>query len=536
MLAIRGATFLQVVRRSLLLAVIAAILAPAGASAASLVPLAPSSSWGSEPVHAASPPGDPRLFVVERGGAVRIVTDGVLRPTPFLTVPNVDTGGERGLLSIAFAPDYAASGLFYVFTVAKAPDAFGGAGGDLRVVEYRRSAADPSLADPASARLVLAQSHSAASNHNGGQLMFGPDGYLYVTMGDAAVSSNAQTLTNDLGKVLRMDPGKAPFAVPPSNPFVGTPGARPEIYAFGLRNPFRASFAPNGDLVLPDVGQGAWEEVNIGRANGTPAATTLVGANLGWPTCEGFCSTPNPSFADPFFQYAHGPSGETTGCAIIGGYVVRDPSFPGLSGRYLYGDLCRSDLRSLDLSAPGGDPRPAGLSLPSGESLLSFGEDGRGCVYVMTTATVYRVAAGPDAGAACTQTPPAGGSSTPTDTTKPSLSLSAHHRQRLRHALRLFASCGEACALSATGHLRSAAAGSSAVIGSALKPIAAQAATGQSVRLSLPLKHGPFLKAKGALRRGSKVSLRVTVSAADSSGNVSQETFRIRLSPPPRRR
>jgi glucose/arabinose dehydrogenase len=535
MLAIRGATFLQVVRRSVLLAVIAAILAPASASAASLVALAPSSSWGSEPIHAASPPGDPRLFVVERGGAVRVVRDGVLRATPFLTVPNVDTSGERGLLSIAFAPDYATSGLFYVFTVAKAPDTFGGAAGDLRVVEYRRSAANPDLADPASARLVLAQPHAGPTNHNGGQLAFGPDGFLYVTIGDAAVSSNAQTLSNDLGKVLRIDPGKAPFAVPPSNPFVGTPGARPEIYALGLRNPFRASFAPNGDLVLPDVGQGAWEEVNLGRATGTAAATTLAGANLGWPTCEGVCAPANPSFVDPVFQYGHSATpSPTTGCAIIGGYVVRDPSFPGLSGRYLYGDLCRPDLRTLDLGAPGGDPRPAGLSLPSGESLLGFGEDGRGCVYAMTTATAYRVATGPDAGAACTQAPPAG-PSIPPDTARPALSLRAGHRQRLR-ALRLFAGCDEACALSVTGHLRFAAAGSSAATGSALEPAVARAAAGESVRLSLLLKHGPFVKARGALRRGSKVRLLVTASAADSSGNVSQETVRIRLSRSSRQR
>ncbi len=244
------------------LAVAAALLAlPGTAGAAALVPLAPGSAWGSSPVDATSPPGDSRLFVVERSGTVRIVADGTLLPEPFLTVPNVATGGERGLLSIAFSPDYATSGLFYVFTVANTPDAFGGEEGDLRVLEYRRSATDPNRADPASARLVLSQEHHSANNHNGGQLMFGPEGLLYVTMGDGANGSNSQSLATDLGKILRIDPrlqpGGAPFGVPPSNPFVGVAGAKPEIYALGLRNPFRASFAPDGDLVLPDVGNSA---------------------------------------------------------------------------------------------------------------------------------------------------------------------------------------------------------------------------------------------------------------------------------------
>jgi glucose/arabinose dehydrogenase len=530
------------VRRSLLLAAISVLLAlPARASAAALVPLTPSASWGSTPVHAASPPGDPRLFVVERGGVVRVVENGILLPIPFLTVPNVDTIGERGLLSIAFAPDYATSGLFYVFTVAKAPDGFGGSAGDLRVLEYRRSTVDPNLADPTSPRLVLAQPHPGASNHNGGQLMFGPDGYLYVTMGDGgATPANAQSLANDLGKILRIDPreqpGAAPYGIPASNPFAG-PGVRPEIYAYGLRNPYRASFSPAGDLILPDVGSVTWEEVNLGKATATE---TLAGANLGWPICEGLCSPPKAGLTDPFFQYGHAPTGETSGCAIVGGHVVRDPSFPGLSGRYLYGDFCRADLRTLDLGVPGGDPRPAGLSLPAGESLLGFGEDGRGCLYVASSATVYRVAVAPNAGSVCTQilpavpTPPPGTTvAQPPDTSKPVLSLSARHRQRLRRALHLFAACDEPCALSVTGFLSVTGARASAATGSALKPAVVSAVPGESVRLPLRLKPNPFVKAKGVLREGRKVHLRVTVTAADSSGNGSEKPFRIKLSPPP---
>jgi glucose/arabinose dehydrogenase len=528
-------------RWSVLLGVIlATALLPAAAPAATLVPLAPSSSWESMPIAAASPPGDPRVFVVERGGGVRIVEDGELKATPFLTVPNVDTNGERGLLSIAFAPGYATSGLFYVFVVAAGSDALDPAGmvGDLRVIEYRRSASNPDLADPASARLVLKYPHSA-TNHNGGQLAFGPDGFLYVTMGDGATPSNAQALANDLGKVLRIDPrdppGAATFSVPPSNPFIATAGARPEIYALGLRNPFRASFAPDGDLILPDVGETTWEEVNVGRATATPAATTLAGANLGWPICEGACTPPNASLVDPLFQYGHSlVPAETTGCAIIGGYVVRDPSLSGLTGRYLYGDHCRQDLRTLDLDSAGADPRPAGVSIPpGGGELLGFGEDGRGCVYAMTDVTAYRVAESPTAGTACPE-PRAGGpdgsSATATDSTAPRLSLTGARRQRLRRTLRVFATCDEACSLQASAALELSAAKGSA----SAQPIVTtgSGAAGVRARLQLKLPRAVFKRAKLAQSRGRKVAARVTVTATDLSGNSSRKTLRVRLSPP----
>ena len=140
------------------------------------------------------------------------------------------------------------------------------------------------------------------------------------------------------------------------------------IYAIGLRNPYRASFGPNGELVVADVGEGTWEEVDVGSPTGTPAATTLAAANLGWPICEGRCEPAKSGMTDPVFQYPHsGPSEETTGCAILGGYVVRDPQLTGLTGRYLYGDLCRPDLRTLNLGHPGADPQPAGISIPQGD-------------------------------------------------------------------------------------------------------------------------------------------------------------------------
>jgi glucose/sorbosone dehydrogenase len=520
----------------LLLTIAATLALPAVAPAASLVPIAPGSAWSGTPVHAASPPGDARLFVVELQGAVRLVKEGGLQATPFLTVPNVDIDGERGLLSIAFSPDYATSGLFYVFTVAAGPDALdpSGSEGDLRVVEYRRSSSNPDLANPASARLVLKQPHSSTASHNGGQLAFGPDGLLYITTGDAADSSNSQSLANDLGKVLRIDPrdppGEATFSVPPSNPFVATMGTRPEIYSLGLRNPYRASFGPGGDLIVPDVGQESWEEVNLGRAAGAATATTLAGANLGWPICEGVCMPPNPSYVDPIFQYSHGPGPtETTGCAIIGGYVVRDPALVGLTGRYLYGDFCRSDLRTLDLDAAA-DPQPAGLSIPpEGGSLFGFGEDGRGCVYVMGGVTVYRVAASPTAGAACLATMASNPATTAADATPPRLRLTAR-RQRLRRFVQLFAICNEACALRAAGTLRISAARASALP----RLIVATRSTrgGEWVRLRMRLPNSPFAQARQAARDGRKVVARIAVTATDPSGNRSRKALRIRLIAP----
>jgi hypothetical protein len=430
-----------------------------------------------------------------------------------------------------------------VFTVAKEADELEPAAqpGQIRIVEYRRSA-DPDVADPASARLVLARDHSAG-NHNGGQIMFGPEGLLYITIGDNADGSNAQTSLNDFGKILRIDPrdpdgaGPAAFSVPDSNPYKSLKGGTLPIYAIGLRNPYRASFGPSGELVVADVGEGSWEEIDVGGPTGTPASTTFRGANLGWPICEGRCEPAKPELTDPVFQYPHkGPSEGTTGCAVLGGYVVRDQRLAGFTGRYIYGDLCRTDLRTLDLGAPGADPQPAGISIPSGE-LRGFGEDSRGCVYVLTTETAYRVAPSPDAGTVCPPPPPP---PTPVgDRIPPGLKLRAAKRQRLRRAVTVVATCDEPCSLAATGWVRTSGARASAVCTvkshrpgcpGGLKLVrSVSGSPGEPVKLRLRLRKRAFKHARKARMRGKRVKAAVTVTATDASANSATRSAGIVL-------
>lgn len=357
--------------RAAALTVAALLLLPGVAHGAGLVPLAPRAAWGSVPIHVAAPADDPRVFVAERGGAVRIVRGGVLQAQPFLVVPGVDASGERGLLSIAFPADFAASRRFYVFAVVS---------GEIRILEYR-AGADPDLADPASQRIVYALP-VVAGNHIGGQLAFGPDGRLYATIGDNAVRERAQDPASPFGKVLRLDPTATNAGVP-----------APEVWALGLRNPYRAAFTPDGSLVIGDVGEGTWEEVNV--ADG-------AGRNFGWPRCEGPCSPADPAFTDPVHVDGNPPS---RCAAVIGGVVVRDPDLDGLTGRYLFGDLCAAPLRSLDLAAAGADPRAEALTTMPGNDLLGFGEDAFGCVYVLADGVAYRVAADVAGGAACPRGP-----------------------------------------------------------------------------------------------------------------------------------
>ena len=520
---------------AVVLAVVAFASLATGALGEALVPL--DGPFASAPIYATGPPGDGRLFIVERDGQID-VRDGATMTT-FLTVPDVAVDGERGLLSMAFPPDYATSGLFYVFKVSSADN------GQLQIIEYRVAAGDPDRAEPGSARVVLRQDHDHANNHNGGQLQFGPDGDLYATLGDGGDTPEKGQNTNSLlGKVLRIDPraqsdGSA-YGIPSTNPFAGntrcgpSDGTQPcpEIFAYGLRNPFRASFDRlAGDFVVADVGENTWEEVSLGgltdRATGENG---LRGANLGWGECEGNFDAasvtdpcpPGVGQVPPFFSYPHEGNPARTGCAVIGGFVVRDPTLSTLNGRYLYGDLCRADLRTLDLGAGGPDPKPAGLVVLDHGSLLSFGEDARGCVYALADQRAYRVAASASDQFACPNpvTPafPGIAGSPPARTAPPTLRVARAVGAR-RGAVRVAVTCDEACDLTARGTLSFSRA---AAASSRLRTAHARADAGQRTTLTLRLSRAQRARA----RRAKRTIVHVTVTARDGAGNVA--TTRLR--------
>jgi glucose/arabinose dehydrogenase len=339
------------------------------------------------PVYLTSPPGDTgRQFVVEQAGRVMVVRGGRKLGTPFLDIRGqVTSGGEQGLLSIAFPPDYAQSGLFYVYFTDRS--------GQQRIVEYHRRDADH--ADPGSARLVLRMADSE-DNHNGGLLLFGPDDLMYVGTGDGGGGGdrhgrfgNAQNLGSLLGKILRIDPragGGAPYQVPGDNPFAGRAGARGEVYAYGLRNPWRFSFdRRTGDLTIGDVGQNAWEEIDfVRRGKGR-------GANFGWRPFEGRAryapGESAPGAVGPVIVRSHNAGN----CSITGGVIVRDPALAGLRGRYVFGDFCKGRIESARLST--GRARGVRRTSLKVSSLSSFGEDAQGRVYAISLdGPVYRIA------------------------------------------------------------------------------------------------------------------------------------------------
>jgi glucose/arabinose dehydrogenase len=342
------------------------------------------------PVYVTQAPGDPsRLFIVEQAGRIRVIRNGRTLPAPFLDVSGrITSGGEQGLLSVAFAPDYADSGRLYVDYTDQ--------DGDTRVVEYRRGAS-PDRADPGSARQVLFQ-QQPESNHNGGLLLFGPDGKLYVGFGDGGggndqhgARGNAQDLGTWLGKLLRIDPrpsGGRPYSVPADNPFAGRAGARPEIWSWGLRNPWRFSFdRATGDLTIGDVGQNAIEEIDFARRAGAGAG---AGDNFGWRPYEGrsriFPRERPRDVVFPVLEYRH----DGGGCSVTGGYVVRDRRLPALNGRYLYADFCQDTLRTARLRP--GSATQRGTLGPRVAGVTSFGEDLAGRVYVVAqSGPVYRI-------------------------------------------------------------------------------------------------------------------------------------------------
>jgi glucose/arabinose dehydrogenase len=331
-------------------------------------------------------PGDAsgRLFVVEQGGVVRIVDAGVVLPEPFLDISHlVGCCGERGLLSLAFHPHYAENGQFFVD--------YTDTNGDTVVARYQVAADDPERADAASATTILTVAQPAA-NHNGGLLLFGPrDGYLYVGLGDGGGGNgqNGQELDTLLGKLLRIDvavdsaPGELPYAIPPDNPFVAQPGARPEIWALGLRNPWRFSFdRSNGDLWIGDVGSALYEEVNW------QPGTSGGGENYGWNLMEGTeCREPGgcAGFTPPVSGFDR-----DEGCVVTGGYVYRGAAIPPLQGAYLFADYCDGTIWGLVADETGSWERRGPVE--TGLSISSFGEDAAGELYVVDLGgAIYRL-------------------------------------------------------------------------------------------------------------------------------------------------
>jgi glucose/arabinose dehydrogenase len=327
--------------------------------------------------------GSGRLFVVEQAGRIRIVRNGAVVDPPFLDIRDrIASGGERGLLGLAFAPLYPTDPrLFVDYTDLD---------GNTVVSSFRVPVTSPNRADTDSERVLL-QVDQPFPNHNGGGLAFGPDGDLYIGMGDGGSGGdplgNGQSLTTRLGKILRIRPG-APgpsgpaYTIPPDNPFADDPSAKPEIFAYGLRNPWRLSFdRTTGDLWIGDVGQGTWEEVDLIRA--TTARTPAP--NFGWNLMEGrHCYQADTCNQDgltlPVAEYDHGQ-----GCAIIGGYVGRDPDEPALYGGYVFGDDCSGDIWVLDSARA--ESRDPVLLLDSGHMISSFGEDEAGRLYLTDLAS-----------------------------------------------------------------------------------------------------------------------------------------------------
>lgn len=336
------------------------------------------------PVDLTSPAGDDRLFIVEQPGRIRIARGGSLLPEPFLDiVSRVESGGnEQGLLGLAFHPQFATNGYFYINFTARG-------GGHTRVERFRVSDADPDLADPASATPVLSF-EQPYRNHNGGQVLFGPDGMLYIPTGDGGSRGDPQNRALDpaslLGKMLRIDvDGGQPYAIPADNPYAGRTDGRPEIWAIGLRNPWRVAF-DDGHLYIADVGQNAYEEISVVPAD-------EPGLNFGWNELEGTHCYPSGSACEregtmlPVIEYPR-----SQGISITGGYVYRGDSVPALRGRYLYADFGQDWIRGfrLEAGAAVGDAR---LQVEGVRQISSFGQDGRGEMYVVAlSGEVYRLA------------------------------------------------------------------------------------------------------------------------------------------------
>jgi glucose/arabinose dehydrogenase len=340
----------------------------------------------SSPLYLTAPSGDlSRLFVVEQTGGIRIIKDGALLPTPFLDISTkITAGGEQGLLGLAFDPDYASTGRFVVH--------YTDTNGDTHLSQFTVSN-DPDVADPASEQIILT-ADQPYNNHNGGQVLFGPDGMLYLGLGDGGSEGDpqgrGQDLSDLLGSILRLDVrSTSPYSVPPDNPFVGQAGVQPEVWSYGLRNPWRFSFdRTTGDLYIGDVGQDSFEEVDVAPA----AAGSGKGLNFGWNIMEGThcynASTCNQSgLTLPVLEYPH-----SEGCSVTGGYVYRGSVIPALQGLYFFGDYCQGTVRSFRYQGGSATELTDWPTLRPGGSITSFGEDAAGELYVVIqSGSVFKI-------------------------------------------------------------------------------------------------------------------------------------------------
>ncbi len=316
--------------------------------------------------------------MVEQTGGIRLIKDGSLLPTPFLDLSGrISAGGEQGLLGLAFYPDYATSGRFVVHYTDPA--------GDTHLSIFHVSA-DPDVADPAS-ELVILTADQPYANHNGGQVLFGPDGFLYLGLGDGGAANDpegrGQNLSDLLGSILRVDvQSGTSYTVPGDNPFVGQAGVQPEVWSYGLRNPWRFTFdRATGDLYIADVGQEHYEEVDVAPGGGSPGK----GINYGWNIMEGaHCLSggqcDQTGLTLPTFEYGH-----DQGCSITGGYVYRGNAIPALQGLYFFGDYCQGWVRSIRYAGGQATELTDWPTLRPGGSVLSFGEDAAGELYVLSS-------------------------------------------------------------------------------------------------------------------------------------------------------
>ena len=449
----------------------------------------------SEPVHVAGPPSDAsRVFVVEQGGLVKVVVNGETAATPFLDLAEeVITGEERGLLSIAFAPDYATSGRFYVFLTARGSEWPEGVDdGDVLILRGLRSSQNPNVADSGSLQIVWRRINHTAPNHNGGQLAFGPDGALYASIGDNASGGNAQAGgDNYLGKIVRFEDPREDDA--------------PDIWARGLRNPWRFSFdRVTGDVWIGDVGELTQEEIDH------VPFSSAAGRNYGWPGCEGTlgdCS----GFTAPVMTFEHSAGY----AALIGGFVVRDPGLPSLAGRYLFGDLAKPTAFSAAVTAPSPRSEPG---VPTAGT-RSFGEDGCGRIYVAMAGEVRRVTEtasatcvppvslpGPPGGG---EQPPPGGQNPGADTTRPAVTVKRGTRSVRVFVLKLRADEAARAKITARGY----------------RSRSVQLAAGVTKKVAVKARRKTIRK----LRDKRRVVRKVRIQVVDTAGNITLRTPKIRL-------